>query len=102
MNIKEIRILSEAIDDLEEGRKFYGHQGMGLGAYFLDSLYSDIESLFIYAGIHSRKYGFRRMLSKKFPYAIYYYIKDRVAYVIAVLPMRRDPLWMERKIKDRG
>ena len=33
------------------------------------------------------------MLAKRFPYAIYYEIKDEIAYVVAVLPMRRDPLY---------
>ncbi len=34
MKIEHIRILSDAEDDLEEGRKFYGKQGKNLGNYF--------------------------------------------------------------------
>jgi hypothetical protein len=40
------------ITDLSEGRLFYEKQGEGLGEYFFDSLFSDIDSLTLYAGIH--------------------------------------------------
>jgi len=47
MNIKNIQILSEAEEDLEDGRRFYEKQEKGVGEYFRDTLISDIESLFI-------------------------------------------------------
>ena len=31
------------------------------------------------------------MFAKRFPYAVYYEIENEIAYVVAVLPMRRDP-----------
>ena len=37
----KLRILGAAFDDLDSGRMFYEGQGEGLGAYFLDSLFSD-------------------------------------------------------------
>ena len=40
-----VRILDEAERDLAEGRRFYEQQRPGLGAYFLDSLFSDIDSV---------------------------------------------------------
>ncbi len=76
MNIKHIQILSEAETDLEDGRFFYESQEQGVGEYFWDSLLSDIESLIIYAGVHSKVYGYYRMSSKRFPYSIYYDLKD--------------------------
>lgn len=48
----KIEILSSAMSDLMEGRHFYEGQGEGLGEYFFDSLFSDIDSLTLYAGIH--------------------------------------------------
>ena len=45
-----IRILSSAVEDLYAGRLFYEKQGEGLGEYFFDSLFSDIDSLVLYAG----------------------------------------------------
>jgi hypothetical protein len=47
-----IEILVFAEKDLLDGFRFYEHQSKGLGDYFLDSLFSDIESLNLYAGIH--------------------------------------------------
>lgn len=47
-----IEILDKAEGDLVNGFRFYESHEAGLGAYFLDSLYSDIDSLTVYAGIH--------------------------------------------------
>ena len=102
MNIKHILILSEAEADLEDGRLFYESQEQGIGEYFWDSLLSDIESLIIYAGVHSKVYGYYRMSSKRFPYSIYYDLKDNTAYVIAVLPERRKPNWVRSKLSKKS
>lgn len=47
-----IKIPSIAEDDLEEGYRFYESQADGPGTYFLDTLYSDIDSLAHFAWIH--------------------------------------------------
>ena len=93
----KINILSSAIDDLYEGRLFYEKQGEGLGEYFFDSLFSDIDSLILYAGIHIKVFGYYRMLAKRFPYAVYYKLEEKsVATVYRVLDLRRYP----KKIKQ--
>lgn len=51
-----IEILQQARLDLIRGYHFYESQEAGLGSYFLTNLYSDIESLRLYAGIHSKPY----------------------------------------------
>ncbi|NOT84374.1 MAG: type II toxin-antitoxin system RelE/ParE family toxin [Methylococcaceae bacterium] len=101
MNVKHIQILVDAGNDLEEGRAFYDQQGESIGDYFWDSLLSDIESLIIFGGIHSKKLGFYRMLSKRFPYAIYYDLNGVTVSVVAILPMRRDPVWITKKMGGR-
>lgn len=71
---------------------FYEKQGEGLGEYFFYSLFSDIDSLVLYGGIHAKVYGYHRMLSKRFPYAIYYKLEwEEVVIVYRVLDLRRDP-----------
>ena len=102
MKINDIVILTEAAIDLSEGKDFYDKREMAVGDYFWDSLIADIESLVIYAGIHNKKYDFHRMLAKRFPYSIYYEINNEIAYVVAVLPMRRDPLWIKEKLQKRS
>jgi len=90
----KIEILNEAPQDLVDGFRFYERQSEGLGEYFLNSLFSDIDALQIYAGIHAMHFGYRRLLAKRFPYAVYYRVIDRVIRVYAVLDCRRDPVWI--------
>ncbi len=66
-----VEILDEAQEDLIGGFHFYESQEPGLGTYFLDSLFSDIDSLSLYAGIHQVVYGYHRCLAKRFPFAVY-------------------------------
>ena len=67
----KLLILDSALEDLNNGRIFYESQGERIGEYFLSSLFSDIDSLVLYAGIHLQVFGYYRLLSKRFPYAIY-------------------------------
>ena len=80
------------------GFEFYERQQSGLGGYFLDSLYSDIDSLLLYAGIHPRHLGKYRLLSDRFPYAVYYELRGELILVRAVLDLRRDPSWISKKM----
>jgi len=89
----KIEILDEAEADLIEGYHFYEAQADGLGSYFLDSLFSDIDSLLIHAGLHAVVFGCRRCLSKRFPFAVYYSVDGELIRVHAVLDCRRNPSW---------
>ena len=91
MNIKNIIALEEVSIDLEISEKFYEKQSQGLGKYFRDSIISDIESLWLYGGIHTCVFGLYRLLSKRFPYGIYYEIKENTVIVVAVLDLRQNP-----------
>jgi hypothetical protein len=86
-----IRILTGASRNLIKGKKFYESQEIGLGEYFLDSLYSDIDSLIIYGGIHRKVRGYHCMFSKRFPYAVYYKIESEEIRIYRVLDCRQDP-----------
>lgn len=93
----KIEILDEAEQDLVDGFTFFERQAEGLGNYFLDSIFSDIESLHLYAGIHVLHFGYHRLLAKRFPFAIYYRIETDIIRVYAILDCRRNPTW----IRDR-
>jgi plasmid stabilization system protein ParE len=86
-----LRILSAASRDLVEGKKFYERQGEGLGAYFLDSLYSEIDSLILYAGIHRKIQKYHCLFSKRFPYAVYYKVESDEIRVYRVMDCLQDP-----------
>ena len=87
----KIELLDEAENDLIRGFFFYESQAGGLGEYFLDSISSDIESLYLYAGVHALHFGFHRLLAKRFPFAIYYRVQRGLVRVYAVLDCRQDP-----------
>jgi len=63
---------------------------------------SDLDSLeFFLPGVHPIYFGFHRMLSKRFPFGIYYEVEDDVIYVYANLDLRRAPLWIRMQLRDR-
>lgn len=95
-----IKILSVAEDDLKEGHRFYESRADGLGTYFLDTLYSDIESLAYFAGMHRVVLGYHRLLSRRFPFAVYYRVANDEVIVFAVLDCRRNPSWIRKKLNE--
>lgn len=98
----KIEILDEAQEDLVEGYRFYEDRDVGLGSYFLDCLFSDIDSLLLYAGVHQVFHGYHRCLSKRFPFAIYYRVEEGLIRVYAVLDCRRKPSRIRKRLKESG
>lgn len=100
--MKQIIILPSALKDLEDGYSFYEFQERGLerglGDYFQESLFSDIESLRLYGGIHRQVFGYHALLSKRFPYKIYYLKESDTIKIQAVLDCRRDPKWLKTEL----
>lgn len=96
-----LRILESAIRDLELGKAFYDQQESGIGEYFQDCLFSEIDSLVLYCGIHRKVFGYYRMLSRRFPYAIYYKVLDQdTVLIFRVLDCRRNPTWTSRELGE--
>jgi hypothetical protein len=95
-----IEILDQAAHDLVEGFRFYEEQGEGLGSYFLTNLYADIDSLYSLAGIHSKPYKhYHRMLSHRFPFAIFYTVQVNMIFIHAVLDCRSNPAWIRERLR---
>jgi plasmid stabilization system protein ParE len=95
-----LRILDSALEDLDRARLFYERQGEGLGAYFLDSLFGEIDSLVLYGGIHRKVFGFHRLLARRFPYGVYYRVEDAgVVVVWRVLDLRRSPSAIRKELE---
>ena len=91
-----------ALQDLKSAQSFYENQAPQLGDYFFDSLLLDIESLHLYASIHPKEFGYYKMFSKRFPYAIYYETYDNTARVIAVLDQRQNPVHAYSQLSQRA
>ena len=89
-----IEILDKAEDDLVNGYKFYEQQQPGLGAYLRDSLK-------IHGGVHRVVYrNYHRVLSKRFPFAIFYTVYDEMVSIHAVVDCRRKPTWITGHLKS--
>jgi plasmid stabilization system protein ParE len=98
----QLRITHAAEQDLLKGFSFYERQQQGVGDYFLDSLYADIDSLLLYGGIHPRPKGrLYRTLAKRFPFAIYYDKQGNEITVVAVLDCRQNPASIAKKLAVR-
>jgi len=94
-------ISEDALQDLNDGFLFYEAQEAGLGDYFAACLRADIEGLRISAGVHRVvHYDYHRLLSKVFPYGIFYTVEHDCAVVWAVIDLRRDPAWIRERLKE--
>ena len=97
-----LHIARSAEVDLLNGHAFYEGQQAGIGAYFLDSLYADIDALMLYAGIHPKPSGrLHRALAKRFPFAIYYDLQGDDVTVVAVLDCRQNPASIVKRLTQQ-
>ena len=94
----QINVLSAAENDMAIAYDFYEKQKVGLGDYFYDSIFSDISSLSVYAGMHLKIDGYHRLLSKRFPFSIYYKLHNNTVSIYAVLDCRRDPALLQKRL----
>ena len=95
-----IEILPSALQDLADGFAFYEDNEPGIGSYFLDSLYADIDSLKRTAGIHAVYFAqYHRDIALRFPYAIFYTMEKETVFVHAVLDCRRDPKSIRERLR---
>jgi hypothetical protein len=95
-----VEISEDAQADLNEGFLFYEAQEPGLGDYFIACLRADIEGLKISGGAHRVVYAdYHRLLSKVFPYGVFYTMEGVTAVVWAVLDLRSDPEWIRKELR---
>ena len=87
--------------DVADGYWFYERQSPGLGDYFRSCVFADMKSLAYFGGIHELEHGFHRSLSKRFPFGIYYTVDGERVTIVAVLDLRREPLWIRELLNDR-
>ena len=100
--MKRVIFLEEIADDLLDAKEFYDRIEQGVGDYCVDSLISDAEHLGLFCGIHSKQYGLHRALGSRFPFGIYYTEEDECVRIIAILDLRKEPLWIRSELSYRG
>ncbi len=52
-------------------------------------------------GIHGMRFGYHRLVARRFPYAVYYRVAGNEVVVHRVLDCRRDPSWIRRALKNQ-
>ena len=96
-----IQISEDALQDLNDGFLFYEAQEPGLGDYFVACLRADVERLKVSAGVHKFVHGdYHRVLSKVFPYGLFYTAEGESAVVWAIIDLRKDPAWIRARLEQ--
>ena len=87
-----------AIADMGSAHDWYENQRAGLGKQFLSVVDAAMATLAERPERFPLRYShFRRVLVRKFPYAIYYSIDANTVLVHAVIHMARDPALLDRR-----
>ncbi|WP_370552015.1 type II toxin-antitoxin system RelE/ParE family toxin [Haliea sp. E1-2-M8] len=93
-----IRLREEAEVDLEDAASWYESQRSGLGRDFLDTVLQALELIeqsplsfpIVYPGTH-------RVVPPKFPFAVFYIIRESEISVLSVMHGSRHPArWQQR------
>lgn len=97
-----IRFLPEVEDDVVRGYAWYEAKSPGLGEEYLRMFYACVSEIsknpLLYPKVHSE---FRRRLLRRFPYAIYFMIRDDQIVVSGLFHCARDPRSIKAKLHDR-
>lgn len=94
----EIIVRREAQSEVREAFQFYQDKSDNLGFEFLRSLDASLQSVkrnpFAYQTIYKEA---RRVLFRKFPYALFYIVEESRIVVIACFHQKRHPIdWLRR------
>ena len=95
-----VQLSDDAERDLSAGIAFYDANDRPAGDYFFESLTADVRSLAVLGGVRSMRHGYHCMSASRFPYAVYYEVRSDVVSVVAILVERRDPEWIEDRLRN--
>lgn len=100
--IYTLHFLPEVEDDVIGGYLWYEAKSPGLGEEFLRMFYAYAGELSRNPSIYSKVYKeFRRRLLRRFPYAIYFTIKDDQIIVFGLFHCARHPSAIKRRLRNR-
>jgi len=86
-----VLIRPRAEEDLRQARRWYESQRAGLGDEFLDEVNRAVLLLEEQPERRPVYYrGFRRLLTRRFPYKLFYRIETGLVIVVRVLHAKRD------------
>src|SRR5262245_31976175 len=95
---RKVSILPEAQRDIKEAATWYEAREPGLGARFRSDLRATLQRIRTDALMFLRiDETVRRALLGKFPYSVYFIVRDKTAVIPAVLHQHRHPnAWKPR------
>src|SRR4051794_24704828 len=95
---RELILRPEAEADALESYRWYSEQRPGLGEEFLGEIDRALETIRANPEAPRKLYrAFRRVLTRRFPYAVFYGTQGDRIVVFAILHTARDPeLWKKR------
>jgi plasmid stabilization system protein ParE len=85
--------------DIEAAFDWYEGEEPGLGFEFLDELRLAYQTILDHPfGYQERRSGIRRILTRRFPYAVFFSIEPATIIIVAVISTARDPAEWQRRI----
>ncbi|MGI9035802.1 MAG: type II toxin-antitoxin system RelE/ParE family toxin [Pyrinomonadaceae bacterium] len=95
---REIVVCREARLEVQEAFQYYQEKSEGLGFEFMRSLDAALQAVkrnpFVYQTIYKET---RRVLLRKFPYALFYIVEESRIIVIACFHQKRNEIdWLRR------
>ena len=98
----DLRFLPEVEEDVISGYSWYEDKARGLGEEFLRIFYAAANNLSRNPFLYQKVYGdFRRLLLRRFPYAIYFLIKENEIIVFGLFHCARNPRTIELILANR-
>ncbi len=101
--MKQLRVLPEVWDDLDEAVEWYDQQGgKEVGDKLAAAFDAQFEPIAAQAGTHRLIYKqFSRVFAKPFPYAIYFRIKDEWVVVTLLWHTAKNPEDLKLTLSER-
>lgn len=97
-----LRFLPEVEEDVIGGYVWYEAKSPGLGEEFLRIFYACAAEIPRNPLLYPKVYNeFRRLLLKRFPYAIYFMVGNDQIIVFGLFHCARDPRTIRTKLQDR-
>jgi len=97
-----LRFLPEVEEDALRAYEWYEGKAKGLGEEFLRVFYASAYELQRNPQIYRIVYkNFRRCLTERFPYAIYYMVIEDQVIIYGLFHCARDPKFIKLEISDR-
>ncbi len=95
----QVLISPEAQLDLEDAYYWYEDQNKGLGSEFIRVIDASLSAIqrnpFAYTSVDKQV---RKKLVRKFPYGLFYIVKNENIVVIACFHIKRDPKQWKRRL----